>query len=204
MGLARRRPARAPAAPTVAVLHSVLLPGIVDAWPEDRRRRVLDLGPASGPTLDTLATGPLRLCFRDVLAELAEAVAAAEQDEAGDPAAAVADLLEGRGEYDLILAWELFSHLPPAAVTAAGAVLARCLARDGVLHALVSTGPPVSRPPAAYALPAPGCLRRRAGPDPVPARVYHQHRLRGLLPDLAIERAVLLRDGMQELLLVRR
>ncbi len=202
MAMVRRRAAQAPALPPAAELPSVLLPDVIGAWAEGGQRRVLDLGPASGATLEVLAGGPLHLRVGDVLDELVAAVEAAADEEGGDVGAVVAERLAGAGDgYHLVLAWDLFSHLPAAGVAAAAARLARCLAPGGLLHAFVSTGAHVCRPPAAYALLAPDRLLRRAAGKPVAARVYHQHRLRALLPPLVLRRAVLLRHGMQELLL---
>lgn len=171
-------------------LRVPLLTERLDALAPDRREHWLDLGRVQPALVERLAVGPNCLVVADHLHPDAER---------GLPA----DLPGKPTRFDVILAWDWVNYLEPAGLGRFGQAMARH-ARDGtLLHALIhyrSVDMPES--PQKFRLTADGRLghvtaigRSRAAPR------YSPKALEKAMPGWAVERTLLLNNGMQEFVL---
>lgn len=177
----------------------------VEAFEDDRRHVVLDLGRARAGTVELFSNYRCRLDVVDLPSHLADLP---DLDDEDGPAA-VERWLDGllppmRGEtVDLMLCWNLLNYLPPGVIEALGRRLAGRASEHARLHALIeyrATG--MSAVPASF---APAGLELVADPaegDPaaIPAPRYSPKELEKRLPGLRSEKTMLLGNGMQEYL----
>ena len=165
----------------------------------ERRAVVLDLGSAKPTTIRLLSQFRCRLDIADLDST---ALQSPPEDEVGNGFVA-ALLPEPSGEpTDLVLCWDYLDYCHPTILTRLmEGVAERC--RDGALvHALLSYADSVMQP-------APGCFSpidegrlcdESEDKATRPAPRYSAEELRLLLPRFRVERACLLRNGMQEYL----
>lgn len=177
----------------------------VEAFDDDRRHVVLDLGRARAGTVDLFGRFRSRLDVVDLPGHLSELP---DIDQEGGHQA-VERWLDGlmpptRGErVDLVLCWNLLNYLPGAVIEALGQRLAARAAPRARLHALIeyqaTRMPPV---PASF---APAGLELLADPvagaaAEIAAPRYSPKELEKRLPGFASEKTMLLGNGMQEYL----
>lgn len=162
------------------------------------RERWLDFGGVQPALVDRLAAGPNRL----VVARLA-----LQPRENALPVSF--HLLERSPEpetFDVLLAWDWLNHFDAADLQRLGARLARHARSGARLHALIhyaSSAMP-SRP-IDYRLTRDGDVRfGRTEPGPRPAPRYSPKALEKAMPDWQVDRTMLLNNGMQEFVLMRR
>lgn len=177
----------------------------VQAFEDDRRHVVLDLGRARSGTVDLFGRYRCRLDVVDLPGHLAE-LPDLEQDDA---AQAVERWLDGllppaRGEtVDLVLCWNLLNYLPAAVIEALGRRLAERASPRARLHALIEyQATRMSSVPASF---APVGTELLGDPPPgdaaeVPAPRYSPKELEKRLPGFTSEKTMLLGNGMQEYL----
>ncbi|MDZ7790799.1 MAG: hypothetical protein U5L08_09985 [Xanthomonadales bacterium] len=177
----------------------------VEAFEDDRRHVVLDLGRARAGTVDLFGRYRCRLDVVDLPSHLANLPSV--DDEDGPKA--VERWLDGllppaRGEsVDLVLCWNLLNYLPAAVIEALGRRLAERASPRARLHALIEYQ--ATRMPAIPASFAPAGLELLADPadsdrDAIPAPRYSPKELEKRLPGFSSEKTMLLGNGMQEYL----
>lgn len=177
----------------------------VEAFDDDRRHVVLDLGRAREGTVALFGRYRCRLDVVDLPAHLATLPDI--DDEKGPEA--VERWLDGllpptRGEtVDLVLCWNLLNYLPAAVIEALGRRLAERASQHARLHALIEYQ--ATRMPAQPVSCAPTGLELLADPasgDPnaIPAPRYSPKELEKRLPGFSSEKTMLLGNGMQEYL----
>ncbi|HSH26275.1 MAG TPA: hypothetical protein VK972_00665 [Wenzhouxiangella sp.] len=178
----------------------------VEAFEDDRRHVVLDLGRARSGTVELFSRYRCRLDVADLPSHLAE-LPDVEGEEEGP--AAVERWLDGllppaRGEaVDLVLCWNLLNYLSPGVIEALGRRLAERASGQARLHALIEYQ--ARHMPAVPASFAPAGLELLADPAAadhatIPAPRYSPNELEKRLPGFTSEKTMLLGNGMQEYL----
>lgn len=183
------------AAPAADSIHAPLLSAWAQDWGPQRRARVLDLGAACGGNLEFFQSRAASLGIEDVLASLPEA----------GPEQALQLLPEGRGDFDLVLAWDLFNYLPQTVLEPVLARLSDCLGPQGRLHAFIYNSlSQIPARPSHWIIGADTRLRRAGGWNQSrPSLRYSTWHLQRHGPRLDLERAMLLQSGIQEIMLKR-
>jgi len=177
----------------------------VEAFHDDRRHVVLDLGRARSGTVDLFGRYRCRLDVADLPGLLPE-LPAIDQDDSQQAIEGWLDRLlpPARGEtVDLVLCWNLLNYLPAAVIEALGRRLAERASPRARLHALIEYQ--ATRMPAVPASFAPSGLELLADPAPgeaaeIPAPRYTPKELEKRLPGFSSEKTMLLGNGMQEYL----
>jgi len=177
----------------------------VEAFEDERRHVVLDLGRARSGTVELFSDYRCRLDVVDLPAHLKDLP---DIEEEGGPEA-VEHWLDGllpptRGEMvDLVLCWNLLNYLPAAVIERLIRRLAERASSRARLHALIEYS--ATRMPVVPVSFAPAGLELLADPaagDPaaIPAPRYSPKELEKRLPGFVSERTMLLGNGMQEFL----
>lgn len=188
-------------APEVAVLNAPLFRGLMEQMQDDARRVVLDLGPARPETVAILGRFRCRL----EIADLAEGLDALNgSPEPGELREIVGRLLPPRRTeaIDVVLCWDLLNYLERPKLAVLMAEILERLRPGSLVHALI-----------AYSTPRMSALPERIVPgddyrllhcavtaDERAAPRYTPEDLARSMPGYAVERAMLLRNGMQEFL----
>lgn len=177
----------------------------VEAFEDDRRHVVLDLGRAREGTVALFSAYRCRLDVVDLPSQLAM-LPGLEQEDAPE---AVERWLDGllpptRGEsVDLVLCWNLLNYLPAGVIEALGRRLAERASPRARLHALIEyqakqmPALPASFAPAGFELVADPANGDEAT---IPAPRYSPKELEKRLPGFGSEKTMLLGNGMQEYL----
>lgn len=182
-------------------LNAPLFRGLLERMEDDARRVVLDLGPARSATVATFGRFRCRLEIAD-LGEAIETLNATE--EAGDLLSRLRTLLPPRrGEAtDVVLCWDLLNYLEPPVLKALMGEIQERLRPGSLVHALIAYSTP--RMPARPQRIVPTDDYRLAhapvSSEERPARRYSPDELARLMGGYAVERAMLLKNGMQEFL----
>lgn len=199
LGFSAARESREPAALNVPLFRS-----LIQRMHDDARRVVLDLGPARPETVAMFGQCRCRLEIADLAEGLDALNAIADPDELQAECAAL--LPPRRAEStDVVLCWDLLNYLERPALRALMDQISHRLAPDALAHALIVYATP--RMPARPARIAPDAELRLhvspAGAGEKPAPRYSPDELSRLMPGYAVERAMLLKNGMQEFLFRR-
>lgn len=188
-------------APEVSVLNAPLFRGLMEQMQDDARRVVLDLGPARPETVAILGRFRCRLEIADLCEGLDALNASPEPDEVRE---IVSGLLPPRRAeaIDVVLCWDLLNYLERPTLAVLMAEILERLRPGSLAHALI-----------AYSTPRMSALPERIVPgddyrllhyavtaDERPAPRYSPDDLARAMPGYAVERAMLLRNGMQEFL----
>jgi hypothetical protein len=184
-----------------AALNAPLFRGLMERMQDDRRRVVLDLGPARPETVALLGRYRCRLDIAD-LADGLETLNSATEPEAMR-AALDAALPRRRAEpTDVVLCWDLLNYLERPAIRGLMAEILGRLAPGALVHALIAYSTP--RMPMRPARIVPAEDHRLwvvpAGADERAAPRYSPDDLARCMPGYIVERAMLLKNGMQEFL----
>lgn len=182
-------------------LNAPLYRLVVDQLEAPRRWVILDLGAPSTPMLDVLSAFRSRVEIADLVGNDGIARLNTDALEGRPDASAV---LPGRGEepIDIIFCWDMLNYLSPAAVAALMREIA-ARARPGTLaHGLiVYSDATMPATPGRWVPDGPGrLLNRNKGGAEVKAPRYSPESLGKIMEPFAIERGVLLANGMQEFL----
>jgi hypothetical protein len=176
----------------------------VEAFEDDRRHVVLDLGRARSGTIELLSRYRCRLDVVDLPACLHELPAADDDDPNAIGRWLDALLPPTRGEsVDLVLCWNLLNYLPREVIEQLGQRLAERASPRARLHALIeyraTTMPavPLSFAPAGLDLVAD---TDDHSAEPITAPRYTPKELEKRLPGFGSEKTMLLGNGMQEFL----
>jgi len=172
---------------------------------DGERRVVLDLGEPHAETVSFFSGFRVRLGIASLIPALAGLDA--EEDEAR-LRRYLETLLPDRlaGGAQVVLAWDLLNYLQPRVITALMARLGELLPRGALVHGFVAYGIktlPVK--PRVLVLRPDGWLATMPERDTAtrPAPRYTTGELQRLMPAFRVDRAILLRDGMQEYLFRR-
>jgi hypothetical protein len=182
-------------------INAPLFRGLMEHMLDDSRRVVLDLGPPRPETVATLGRFRCRLEMAGLAEELDSLNASADPDERR---AALEALLPPRREeaIDVVLCWDLLNYLERPALSALMGQVVQRLRPGSLVHALIAYSTP--RMPARPARIVPTedhrlhylalTAEEKASPR------YSPDDLARCMPGLAVERAMLLKNGMQEFL----
>lgn len=170
---------------------------------EAGRQVLLDLGPASEPNLAFFQQLPCRLCIGDMLGELADLATLESPSEEllGDRVAACFPPSPGE-PFDIVLCWDVLNYLSRDALKVFMKRLATSCRPGALVHALIVASPKaMPERPGVYHILGEERVRRvgnAAWTRPAPR--YTQLDFERLFTRYAVERAMLLRSGMQEYL----
>jgi hypothetical protein len=190
--------------PQPAAFSAPLFRGLVERMQDDVRRVVLDLGPARPETVALFSQFRCRLEITDLADDLDWLNAIKDP---GELRAACATLLPPRRHEatDLVLCWDLLNYLERPALTALTRELLPRLSPGALVHALIFYSLPGMPARPGRVVPADGqrLLHAPTSAAQKPAPRYAPDELTRLMPGYAVERAMLLRNGMQEFLFSR-
>ena len=195
--------------------HSFALPGLLERLGEDRKSRVLDLGPAHGATVEFFSQYSCKLyvadLYRSLMAHLADPEVdrlPARAEEGEDEAAAAAERVRLFDEllpypedtrFDLILAWDLLNYLEPEQIGVLGRRLAGFSYGVTRLFAMVAMHREIPARPCAFRIRDAQTLDYEAlTPRTRPAPRHTEPALRRLLSGFDVASTCVLRNGMQE------
>jgi hypothetical protein len=188
--------------PAVEALSVSLLQDLERRLAEGRRTVILDLGAASGDTLAFLQPFACRLVVADAGASLAALVDADPQQAAERLPALIPD--NGDEPIDWVLCWDLLNYLSRPLLAVMSRRLAQVTRPGAFAHALMDPNAPLLPAwPARYGIETAGRLSRR-GQEGALNRAAARHTpwdLERYGGNLAVERSVMLRSGLQEYLL---
>lgn len=190
-------------------LRSVLLGTLVAGLDPSHRLGIVDIGPARSATIAFFQQFRCRLYIEDAVAALTQrdTAQADEEDDAQRFAARRQTALRAppNGQIDAVLCWDLFDYLSRPRLAALALHIAPWLRPGGYLHAFIAARPEIPDRPGRFAVLDETTISYTPTPGPPRAAPrYHQIDLGRLMPQFAIERSVLLRNGLQEYLLRRR
>jgi len=188
-----------------AELNSSLLGSLLGRTDPAHRIGVVDLGRARPTTIAVFSRVRCRLYIEDAIETLAAPATSDEDDEALFARRLESALGPPKAQgVDLVLCWELLDYLTRPRLAAFASHLAPWLERGAYLHAFIAARANIPARPAGFELLELDRVRYRPVGDALcPAPRYHQLDLGRLMPQFAIERSVLLRNGLQEYLLRR-
>ena len=187
-----------------AAFNAPLFHRLLEQMNDDARRVVLDLGPARPETV--AAFGRFR-CRLDI-ASLAEAIDTLNgiKDAETLGQAVLAALPPRRAEAThVVLCWDLLNYLERPVLAALMAEIAGRLVEGSLVHALIAYSTPSIAAKPGRIVPADGqqlSLSRLTAEDR-PAHRYTPDELSRCMPGYRVDRAMLLRNGMQEFLFRR-
>lgn len=171
-----------------------LLAELLASGSADRRRVWADLGSAQSGLVDRLTGGRNRLIVADLPAALASADA---QWHLPDK---VLDEMFWTDPVDCILCWDLLNYMNTEQLGELSRRVARRSRSGSSVHALIQySGTSMSRSPGRYGLESDGQLS--VVPDdspPTGTPRYSPKALEKAMPELRVERTMLLNNGMQE------
>jgi hypothetical protein len=182
---------------------------------EDRKSRILDLGPAHGATVEFFSQYSCKLyvadLYRSLMAHLADPDGdrlAPRAEEGEDEAAAAAERVRLFDEllpypadtrFDLILAWDLLNYLEPEQIGVLGRRLAGFSYGATRLFAMVAMHREIPARPCAFRIRDAETLDYEALTQRTrPAPRHTEPALRRLLSGFDVSGTCVLRNGMQE------
>jgi hypothetical protein len=196
--------ARPPAEAASPEHRSLALPRFLEALRSGPRPRVLDLGPPVAGNITFLSTLGCRVRIADLQRSLA-----AEPLETRRPQALTA-LFERLLPFtpderiDGLLAWDVFDYLRPDQISSLMARLTPACRPDAPALVLVSTRRQIPAAPALYRILDREHVAGESRPERMrPSPRYRQADLARMAPGFSVNRSFLLRNGIQEYLLVR-
>ncbi len=166
----------------------------------------LDFGPADASIVDYFSQFHCRLTLWDISSQVSK-IRIDDDDEENSEKTKIGSMLDfdSSPECDLVLCWDLLNYLQQDFLGEFARQLYEHINPGGVVHAFIASGQQLPMEPASYTLLSDGRMQRfftnTTRPNP---RVYFQQQLQRVLSPLVIEKAVLLRNGMQEYLFRRR
>lgn len=182
---------------------SPLFRSLLDRMDDQRRYEILDLGSATPSNIEFFGHYHCRLHIADCLNDL---VALKDDEEApggGQIQARVKGMLPSHEDlnFDVVLAWDVLNYLDKPVLRALMADLATSVDRNTQLHAYVYPRQSMPAHPSRFRISTDGSLQIEPGSQElVPSPCYRQPELEKLMPDLIVQRSVLLKNGIQEYL----
>lgn len=187
--------------PDIAPLNAPLFRGILERMEDDSRWVVLDLGPARAETVTAFGRFRCRLDIADLADGIDTLNAVAEPEQLN---AAIERLLPPRRQEatDIVLCWDLLNYLDRPRLKALMGQLQLRLCPGSLVHALIAYSTPYmsARPERFVPAEGHGLLRRPVTTEQVKAPRYSPEDFARCMPGYVVERAMLLKNGMQEFL----
>lgn len=184
-------------------VHAPLFSSLIEQLATAGRRVVLDLGRARTETISLLGRFPCRLEIADLTDEL-ESLSLVEDASPETLRERAESLLPQRrpDATDLILCWDILNYLPPPAIEALASRLAVRGLPGTVAHALIGYRDALmpARPAGFFPLDERHLAQPSPAPSVRPAPRYTPDTLTRCMSAFSMERAVLLSNGMQEIL----
>jgi len=202
-----QEPARFSPSETGATRNSTLaLRYLLGQFQDDRRSRVLDLGPAIGANVSFFRSYRCQLYIADI-----HRVLVANQNgflhHPETLETRLAKELEAAEDtlYDLILGWDLLNYLTPEQVEIVGHRLADPCHPKGLVFFLISTLPQLPKQPIRFSVVDTETLEYgNESTATRPCPLYREPDIKRHLPTFIVETSFLLRNGMQEYVLTVR
>lgn len=195
MGALRTFQLKKPARPETAEQASMALPEIIGCLDPSKECRVLDLGQAYGSNVEFYSTFSKKIYIEDLqhssLPELGP-------DKLKDELLPYGDHVR----FDVILCWDLINYMDRQEVKLLGEHLARFCHPGSVLFLMVSILPRMSARPGGYKVLEPHRLAYCPGNETRECPRYTKSDLRTLLPRFERQRSFLMRNGMEEQILI--
>ncbi|MEM9555999.1 MAG: class I SAM-dependent methyltransferase [Acidobacteriota bacterium] len=202
-----RKPSRRERAPGVldsGVWHSPGLASVCGALRRSDQPAVLDLGGSSSESFEFLGALAHDIVVQDIfhssgepVGQRAELFRFASADEVSLPAPA-------DGQFDAILAWDVFHYLPRGERRAFGQRLAALCAEGGRVFVIASQTTPVPPTPIHFKILGDEEVEYVLGPARVEAPQLTTREVEQALAPLVPERVFQLRNGLRELVLGAR
>lgn len=187
--------------PDIATLNAPLFRSIMERMQDDSRWVVLDLGPARSETVTAFGRFRCRLEIADLADGIERLNAVAEPELLGE---AIERMLPPRRREatDIVLCWDLLNYFGRPALKALMAQLLPRLSPRSMVHALIAYSTPhmSARPERFVPAEGHGLLRSPVTTEQVKAPRYSPEDLARAMPGYTVEKAMLLRNGMQEFL----
>ena len=184
------------------VHRSLGLEALFQQLDQNRLCSILDLGPASGTNFRFWSPLISRMTFADYYRTWEEE-GFPRPEEGGSYEPIVSGLLSSvvSGEYDLILAWDLFNYLEPEQIHAVAQHLQGHCSSEAMLLAMISPAPLIPAQPTTFKIVDREhlCYESR-GPVTRNCPRYQTRDLSRLMPDFRVINSFLLRHGIQEYL----
>lgn len=194
-------------APVPQFLNSQVLREILTALDAQADKfTVLDLGPARASSVEFFNAFDCRLTITDAIQALVKRQAEAAQAEEPDVLPTdVNDLLDdvvpSTRQFDLILGWDVLDHLDTHWRQQLINWLAHHAHPHTLLHVLLTTSQFSQAEPGRYAIEASGSLAYLPQGERVEHTPLTRYQLQKTLPQLAVVKAILMRNGLQEMAL---
>ena len=182
--------------------HSPALRDLLHGLHPEQRPLVLDLGPAVGGNIERLAERGARV----LVADLPRGLRAAGVELPLREPARLERLLPRLDEpLAAVLLWDLLNVLAPQAITALGARLAERCAPGAALLAMIYTHKNLPQTLPRFRIVDHENLAYELDPRPgAAAPRYHEPDLERMLKAFRVDSTSILRNGLQEYLLIRR
>jgi hypothetical protein len=176
------------------------LPGIVAELAKHVQPRVLDLGSASGSNVNFFARFGSRLSLVDLRSQLAGGA----RSPVASTLLSALRLERATDRYDLVLAWDLFDYLAPDQLELLGARLSELSEPATRLFCFLSYRADIPQRPRMYWLQSDQIIvgEDAGGPLRPSPRLKEQQLVRAL-QGFEVENSYLLRNGLQEYVMVR-
>ncbi len=187
---------------------SPLLFSLLDKLDPEKRYEILDCGPASAGSIDTLSNYHCKLYITDSRSELC-AMDTKELDSAHKLNRAFVKSLQfyksHKASLDLILLWDLPNYLQADILSALVTYLLPHTNKDAYLHCYIHTASMMPATPGKYSIMEDSQVRVEYNSDdkrPCPA--YYQEALHKLMYPFKVKRSILHTNGIQEYLLSQK
>jgi hypothetical protein len=181
---------------------SPLFRSLLDRMDEHRRYEILDLGAATPSNIDFFGHYHCRLHIADCLNQLV-ALKSGEQVTEAQIRQRVKGMLPPHEDlrFDVVLAWDVLNYLDKPVLSALMEDLATSVDRDTQLHAYVYPRQTMPTRPSRFRIFPDGALQIEPGSQELcPSPCYRQPELEKMMPNLVVQRSVLLKNGIQEYL----
>lgn len=174
--------------------------GIVAELAKQAQPRVLDLGSASGLNVNFFARFGSRLSIVDLRSQLVGGTLA----PVGSTLLSALRLEQAADSYDLVLAWDLFDYLQPDQLELLGARISELSEPSTQLFCFLSYRADIPQRPRMYWLQNDEIIVAEGAGGPLrPSPRLKEQQLIRALQGFEVENSYLLRNGLQEYVMVR-
>lgn len=205
MSFLARSPAKTKVQESRLISKSPLLFSLLDKLDPQRRYEILDTGPASGSTINTLSNYRCKLHITNSSTELC-AMDTAKLDSAHKLNRALVKSLQlyksQKANLNLILLWDLPNYLQTEILSGMITYLLPHTSKDAYLHCYIHTASMMPETPGKYSIMQDSQVMVEYSTDgkrPCPA--YYQEALHKLMSPFRVKRSILHTNGIQEYLL---
>ena len=184
--------------------HTLALKYVLRRLMEKRRARVLDLGAAIGPNVSFIGRYAPKLYIADLYNTIRSRVGGLPKDRKQLDQLLARELPSSDlGPFDLILAWDLINYLSGEQVSSLGHHLARLCRCDSLIFALITNSKEMPSQPIRFRIVDTETLSYTIDSElGRPSPLFKEPDLNRWLPDFEVETSFLLRNGLQEYVLL--